>query len=304
MNNFIGERGADERRGAGRRLATRALLATALSVGALAGAGAAQADENPPTPTPKIIGGHDATENYSFIVSLQKERNGDPDGHRCTGALIRKDWVVTAAHCVTEAGTGSAPYTVMDPALFHVRVGSNDRTTGGTVAKIKDIKVNPGWRFLEDSIGDGHDVALLQLDTALTNKPVSVAPTSTKEGTAVRQIGWGYTSTADVGDTSKLPVKLQELDTTVLNPSAEECRVDSSGDDSWGIREGDVCTDNPQDTYGPCNGDSGSPLLRKVYGRWQVVGVDSRGIGDVCGSSPDIYTGLNYHRSWLNSVIG
>ncbi|MFD8865280.1 S1 family peptidase [Streptomyces sp. NPDC059590] len=303
MTNLIGERGAAERLGGGRRLATRAVLAAALSVGALAGAGAAQADENPSTPTPRIIGGHDATENYSFIVSLQKERNGDPDGHRCTGALIRKDWVVTAAHCVTEPGTGSDPYTVMDPALFHVRVGSNDRTTGGTVAKIKKIEVDPGYKWLDDR-SEGYDVALLQLDTAVTNKPVALAPTSTKEGTAVRQLGWGYTSTADVGDVSKLPVKLQELDTTVLNPAAEECRVDAGGDDAWGIREGDVCTDNPQDTYGPCNGDSGSPLLRKVNGRWQIVGVDSRGIGEVCGSTPDIYTDLHYHRSWLTSVIG
>ncbi|MEU1665775.1 serine protease [Streptomyces sparsogenes] len=304
MNNLIGDRREGERRGGGRRLAlVRAALAAALSVGALAGAGAAQAEENPSTPTPRIIGGHDATENYSFIVSLQKERNGDPDGHRCTGALIRKDWVVTAAHCVTTAGTDSAPFTVMDPALFHVRVGSNDRTTGGTVAKVKRIEVDPKYQARDDR-SEGYDVALLQLDTALANKPVALAPTSTKAGTPVRQLGWGYTATADVGDPTKLPVKLQELDTKVIDPSTEKCRVDSTGDDSWGIREGDVCTDNPQDTYGPCGGDSGSPLLKKVYGRWQLVGVDSRGVGEICGSTPDIYTDLHYHRSWLYSVIG
>ncbi|MDL4773753.1 S1 family peptidase [Actinomadura xylanilytica] len=277
-----------------RRGLTRVALAAGVTAGALTGLGtAAQADD----PTPKIIGGQPADQTYSFMASLQYLRNGNPDSHRCGGALIKKDWIVLAAHCVTTAGTGGAPYTIMDPALFHVRVGSKDRTTGGSVAQVKDIKVHPDYQALDER-ASGYDVALLHLDTALKQAPAPIPNKITAPGTKVRATGWGYTSTTD-NDPSQLPKELRQLDTTIIPPSTEKCRVDADGDDAWGIRRGDVCTDNPEGVRGPCNGDSGSPLLTKVAGRWQVVGVDSRGVGSVCGETPDIYTSLGYYHGWL-----
>ncbi|TDD74261.1 serine protease [Actinomadura darangshiensis] len=285
--------------GTWRRLAGTA-VAAALATGAIAGLGTAAQAEEPP-PTPKIIGGTPADQVYPFMASLQYERNGNPDSHRCGGGLIDKEWVVTAAHCVTEAGTNGAPYTVMDPALFHVRIGSLDRTAGGSVAKLKGIVVNPGYQYLDDR-SEGKDIALLHLDAAVPQAPVRRATSIPATGTPVRQIGWGYTST-DADDPSQLPVKLQQLDTKVIAPTTEKCRVDANGDDSWGIRANDICTDNPEGVRGPCNGDSGSPLLSKANGRWVLTGLDSRGVGDVCGETPDIYTSVGHYHGWIDGVI-
>jgi lysophospholipase L1-like esterase len=260
-------------------------------------AGAAQAGDV----SPAIIGGNPADQTYSFMASLQYTRNGVPNSHRCGGALVRAGWVVTAAHCVTLAGTNGAPYTVMDPALFHVRVGTTDRTAGGSVANIKKIVVHPDYVALDDR-ASGNDIALLQLDTPVSEQPVRLSALATTPGVPVREIGWGYISNADVGTPANLPVQLQQLDTELIPPDTEKCRLDPEEGDAWGIRTGDVCADNPEGEFGPCGGDSGSPLLRQVDGRWELVGVDSRGVGELCGGSPDIYTSTVYFYGWIITV--
>ncbi|MDA0564781.1 serine protease [Streptomonospora sp. S1-112] len=295
--------GAPTRQRRGVRALGGAVLA-ALALGALAGAGSAHADEPEPSagPTPMIIGGTPADQPYPFAASLQYERNGVPDSHRCTGALVEEEWVVTAAHCVTALSDSGEPFEVLDPGMFHLRLGSNDRTEGGHVVAVADIAVHPDYRYLADE-GSGSDIALLRLAEEAPVEPIRLDRRMPRPGTEVRQIGWGYTST-DASDPSQLPESLRQLDTVTLPGSARECRVDEEGDAAWGIRPGDICTDNPDGVRGPCGGDSGSPLLTRVRGEWRVAGVDSRGVGSVCGTTPDIYTSVAAHDAWMDRVMG
>lgn len=250
----------------------------------------------------KIIGGHESTENYSFVSSLQYERDGNPDSHRCSGSLVDSDWVILAAHCVTEKGENGDPYKVMDPKLFHLRVGSLDRTSGGSVANAKAIKVHPDYKWLEDSTGDGHDMALVQLDKNVSQKPVAMADALPKADTKVREMGWGYTKASD-SDPSQLPKKLHELDSKVLDPKTPTCVSEGEDGDAWGIREGDFCVDNPGGDSGTCGGDSGGPAVAKVSDRWQLLGLNSRALGD-CAVTKDIFTGIGSHSDWISSVTG
>jgi secreted trypsin-like serine protease len=242
------------------------LAGTAALVVALSATPAAVAAEPDPAVTPTLVGGVDATEPYSFMASMQSTRGS----HRCGASLITPTWVVTAAHCV--AGTS--------PSSLQFRIGSNDRTSGGTVVRARRIVSHRS-----------SDLALVQLAATVPAEPVAIAgedPT----GSDTRLLGWGQTCpTRGCGG---VPVQLQQLDTTVLPDS--RCR---------GIRgRTELCISNVSGWRGACYGDSGGPAIILADDRWLLVGATSRGTASRCGVSPAIYVDVTAHVSWISGIVG
>lgn len=225
------------------------------------------------TPSPAIVGGGDATQTYSFMASLQSTAGA----HRCGASLISSTWLVTAAHCVQGAS----------PSGYQVRVGSTNRTSGGTVARTTRFVIHPSYS------GTG-DMALIQIGTAVSQTPVPLSASSPVPGTPTRLTGWGQT--CPIRGCGGAPIILKQLDTSILSDSSCSSRGLFSSST-------ELCVNVPSG-QGACYGDSGGPALVGTTGSWRLVGATSRGTSSTCGASPTVYTDVVAYRSWIRTVTG
>ncbi|GAA0636460.1 serine protease [Kutzneria viridogrisea] len=236
-------------------------------------------------PASAISGGEEATEVYPFMASLQQRADGE---HFCGGTLIDRRWIVTARHCVVDAMGNRR-----DPKTFRVRLGTNNRTTGGEVRGVARIELPP------DSTADGPDLALLKLDAPSRRTPAALPRTELKPGDAVRTIGWGdHELPENPGDPwPARPIMLRQLDSSLIKP--EHC-LGASGEP---MAPNELCMASLPGKgkwrQTSRSGDSGGPLLTKKNGAWTVHGVDSRGVRDQNGVYASVHSGLTWIRGTL-----
>jgi len=241
------------------RIAGPLVGAAVIAAGVMAGSGLTSASASV---QPTIINGHPASEAYPLVYV-----------GGCTGILIKSQWALTAKHCGQPAS---------------VRVGSLNRSSGGTVVNVTGSPANPVA-----------DIRLLKLASAVSYTPSDVGRFSPAVNQATRIVGWGQTCPQPgCGPT---PQMANELDTSVIADS--RC----SGGQIDGPHE--LCTNNPNGNAGACYGDSGGPQFKKVTsGKWAVVGITSRsGNGDsTCATGPSIYTDVTATdlRQWISDNVG
>ncbi|XP_031174064.1 serine protease 57-like [Sander lucioperca] len=222
----------------------------------------------------RIVGGRDSVPQSRPYMASLKVRGS----HNCGGALVRQDFVLTAAHCKIPI-----PYTVV--------LGADSLTANEpTKQEFSAIRSIPHPNY------DGHanDIMLLKLDrSAQLTEAVQLIPlTTSRLKTSSRCItaGWG-----DVADNGTLPIRLQEVNVTTLQQKT--CRRRWS---TVPITRTMVCGVGARSFQGFCSGDSGGPLVCDGA----AAGVVSFS-GRQCGNprTPDVYTRVSSFREWITSVL-
>ncbi|KAK9519122.1 hypothetical protein VZT92_021869 [Zoarces viviparus] len=221
-----------------------------------------------------IVGGRDSVpQSRPYMASLQVRGR-----HNCGGALVREDFVLTAAHCQIRT-----PYTVV--------LGAGSLTANEpTKQEFSAVRSIPH----PDYDGHANDIMLLKLSSgARLTEAVQLIPPKRGRLNASSQCitaGWG-----DVGDNGTVPSRLQEVNVTAL--SQRTCRRRWRG---VPITRTMVCGTGARVFQGFCSGDSGGPLVCDGA----AAGVVSFS-GRQCGNprTPDVYTRISSFREWISDVL-
>ncbi|XP_047997988.1 CLIP domain-containing serine protease 14D-like [Leguminivora glycinivorella] len=212
----------------------------------------------------------------------------------CSGSVISKRVVLTAAHCALAKPEGYKLSTVVVGEYDTARSPDcNDFFCAppAQAIKVENVVVHPGY---EKKIFR-HDIALIVLQEDIKYS-VSVAPICLNDRTEVvineraLLVGWGKLS-----GQNNLVTRQQQLEVPLV--SLEMCeRVFG---DSVPIQEGELCAGG-EEGRDACSGFGGAPLLLNRDGQYYQVGIVSFG-SENCGSEgvPSVYTNIAHYHQWI-----
>nr|XP_053611636.1 mast cell protease 4-like isoform X2 [Plodia interpunctella]XP_053611637.1 mast cell protease 4-like isoform X2 [Plodia interpunctella] len=242
---------------------------------------------------PRVVEGRSARhDEYPFVVSIIAIMNLPilpfhthlPVFLRgCTGSLITKQFVITAAHCLQET-------------MQYVRCGNMSVALNETTCKSKIVKqfVHPAY-----ARGD-NDIGLLQIEPLIVQYygKIKAVDYKTLLGRAVRYAGYGIMDFRfDMNDILKLQIKPLQIGEGVIYDTSKKDESFLSTDPLLVIAP--KCSRKQQHPY---LGDSGGPLFVGA----QIAGVLCCGINLQNKNHRPLVTGftpVSPYLEWITRTI-
>lgn len=234
---------------------------------------------------PRIVGGSDANTNDNpFQVALLYARAAsNTEAQFCGGTLVRKNMVVTAAHCSD---------FITNVNDVEVLTGTQRLDGSGRRRDVASITIHPSW----DPDTFDNDVAVWELATSATEIPLaSLATNDGAVGLNLLATGWGATSEGGNGE-----IDLQR----VLVPLVARSNCNDSNSYDGEITANMICAGLDAGGRDACQGDSGGPLTRGTNNR-TLTGITSWGFGCARPNLFGVYTRVSRPaiRSFIESTM-
>jgi len=252
---------------------------------------------------PQIIGGREADPGaWPWQAALMKHsvENGFY-AQFCGGSLIAPNWVLTAAHCVTDSSSG----VIVDPSTIDVTVGRHRLSSdeGQRIAALQIVR-HPDY----NTESTDSDVALIRLaamavytDTVAPITPLSPTLASlAAPGVDATVIGWGARNAS--GGPPNYADALHQVSVPIMEQAV--CRADYDPVLGAGsITDNMICAGLEEGGRDSCFGDSGGPLMTPDgNGGWLQAGIVSWGIGCAEPRYPGVYTRVTQFYDWIRGA--
>ncbi|XP_049885596.1 protein masquerade [Pectinophora gossypiella] len=241
----------------------------------------------------RVMGGEDGERGeWCWQVALINSLNQ----YLCGAALIGTQWVLTAAHCVTNI--------VRSGDAIYVRVGDHDLTRKYGSPGAQTLRVATTYiHHNHNSQTLDNDIALLKLHGKAELKEgvclvcLPARGVSHAAGKRCTVTGYGY-----MGETGPIPLRVREAELPIVSDAECIRKVNAVTEKIFILPASSFCAGG-EEGNDACQGDGGGPLVCQDDGFYELVGLVSWGFG--CGRRdvPGVYVKVSSFIGWINQII-